>query len=288
MLLFGKTILQVLDLVSRLTLILCRQRIMKLRETKPEYYDVEAWGIPINDLDNLATIATFSAILMFVSLPRQGIYPRKQEIVDYLALWRYIGHVIGCPDGLLDTPEKSKRLMESLLLYEIQPTETSKVLANNIIKSLAGAPPGYTSAEFLIASARWLNGNDLCDELGLMRPGPYYWMLMAGQCLFFAFWSYTYRSVPHLDRRKIDMLKNVFYAIIVKSDFGLKGTETTFAFKYIPEYSTITEMRDSDEKLTMNYSIERRNLKTLGVAFVGFSVGTCIFVGLANKLLRWW
>lgn len=261
---------------------------MKLRETKPEYYDVEAWGIPINDLDNLATIATFSAILMFISLPRQGIYPRKQEIVDYLALWRYVGHVIGCPDGPLDTTDKSRRMMESLLLYEIKPTETSKILANNIIKSLEGQPPGYTSAEFLIASARWLNGNELCDELGLMRPSAYYWMLMAGQCMFFAFWSYTYRSVPYLDRRKIEMLKNVFYAIIVKSDFGLKGTETTFAFKWIPEYSTITEMGESEEKKTLNYSIEGRNLKTLGVAFLGFSIGTFVVASVANRVLRWW
>lgn len=32
-----------------------RQRIMKLRASKPEYYDVEAWGIPINDLDNMVS-----------------------------------------------------------------------------------------------------------------------------------------------------------------------------------------------------------------------------------------
>lgn len=261
---------------------------MKLRETKPEYYDVEAWGIPINDLDNLATIDTFSAILMFISLPRQGIYPRKQEILDYLALWRYIAHVIGCPDEPIDRPDKAKRLMESLLLYEIQPTETSKILANNIIKALEGQPPGYASAEFLIASARWLNGNDLIDALGLMRPSVYYWFLMAGQCMFFGFWSYTYRSIPYLDRRKIEMLKRVFYNVIVHADSGLKGKETTFEFKYFPEYSTITEMRDDDGEKTYHASVESRNLKTLVVFVLGVSVGTCVFVSLANRVLGWW
>lgn len=261
---------------------------MKLRESKPEYYDVDAWGVPINDLDSLGTLATFSSLLMYVSLPRQGIYPRKQEIADYLALWRYIGHVIGCPDGLLATPEKSRRLMESLLLYEIQPTETSKIMANNIIKSLEGQPPGFASAEFLVASARWLNGNDLCDRLGLMRPSAYYWMLMAGQCLFFGFWSYAYRSIPYLERQKIAMLKNVFYAIIVKAPTGLKGIETTFDFKWVPEYSTITEMKDSDEEKTNYSAIERRNLQTLGVFVVGLSVGTCIVGSIAMKLLKWW
>lgn len=93
--------------------------------------------------------------------------------------------------------------MESLLLYEIDPTETSKILANNIIKCLEGQAPSYASKAFLEANSRWLNGNELCDRLGLGRPGFYYWALMAGQCMFFMAVCYTYRSIPYLDRRKI-------------------------------------------------------------------------------------
>lgn len=135
-----------------------RQRIMKLKASRPGYYDVEAWGVPINDLDNMATIVTFSSSLLHLSLPRQGIFVRQSEAVDYIALWRYIAYVIGCPDERFQTPAEAKRLMEALLLYEIHPTDTSKILANNIIKSLEGQPPGYASADFLTASARWLNG----------------------------------------------------------------------------------------------------------------------------------
>jgi len=158
-----------------------RKRIMGLRQKNPSYYDVDTWGVPINDLDSMATISTFSATLIWLSLPRQGIYLRKQEIIDYIALWRYIAYVIGCPTEHFETPDKARAVTEALLLYEVHPTETSRILANNIIKSLEGQPPGYASADFLIASARWLNGNDLCDELGLMRPSAYYWALMAGQ-----------------------------------------------------------------------------------------------------------
>ncbi|TKA49814.1 hypothetical protein B0A49_11805 [Cryomyces minteri] len=68
-----------------------RQRIMKLAKQKPEYYSVEKWGIPINDLDSIATIGTFSATLIWLSFPRQAISLREQEITDYIALWRYIG-----------------------------------------------------------------------------------------------------------------------------------------------------------------------------------------------------
>ena len=48
--------------------------------------------------------------------------------------------------------------MESLLLYEIDPTETSKILANNVIKCLEAQPPSYASRPFLEVNSRWLNG----------------------------------------------------------------------------------------------------------------------------------
>ncbi|KAF2485801.1 hypothetical protein BDY17DRAFT_294259 [Neohortaea acidophila] len=250
-----------------------RQRILNLTKSKPEYYDVEAWGVPINDLDSMATIGTFSATLIWLSLPRQGIYLRQQEIIDYIALWRYIGYLVGCPTEHFETPEKAKRLTESLLLYEIRPTATSKILANNIIKSLEGQPPGYASADFLTASARWLNGNDLCDELGLSRPSAYYWALMAGQCLFFSFFCYTYRSVPSWDRKKIEMLKGLFYQIIVHSKYGLKGEETRFDFKYVPEYSTITELGECEEEKASHSYVERRNRNAVLIAVGVMGVG---------------
>ena len=180
-----------------------RQRIMKLTQQRPGYYDVEKLGIPINDLDCIGTIGTFSSTLVWLAFPRQGIWLRKQEIIDYIALWRYIGYLTGTPTEHFETPDKARKIMESLLMNEIAPTETSKILANNVIKSLAGQPPQYASKEFLEASSRWLNGKELCDSLGLGRPGWYYWALMAGQCLFFMVVCYTYRAIPFLDRRKI-------------------------------------------------------------------------------------
>ena len=263
-----------------------RQRILKLATTRPGYYDVQAWGIPINDLDSMATIATFSATLIWLSLPRQGIYLRQQEKADYIALWRYIGYLVGCPTEHFETPEQAKRLTEALLLYEIQPTDTSKVLANNIIRSLEGQPPGYASADFLIASARWLNGNDLCDELGLPRPSVYYWSLMAGQCLFFCFFCYTYRSFSNLDRKKIEMLKKVFYNIIVHSKYGLQGAETTFDFKYVPEYSTLTEMGECEEEKATYSHVESRNRNTFIVGLAVVGVGTWVAYKVASGIVR--
>lgn len=138
-----------------------RRRILTLAKEKPSYYSVEEYGIPINDLDSIGTISTFSATLIWLGFPRQGIYLRHQEILDYLALWRLVAYYIGTPNQYFSSPERAKAMMESLLISEIRPSETSRVLANNVILALQNQPPGYASRDFLNASARWLNGDEL-------------------------------------------------------------------------------------------------------------------------------
>jgi len=249
-----------------------RQRIMKLANARPSYYDVEKWGVPVNDLDQIATIGTFCATLIWLSFPRQGIFLTEQEKRDYVALWRYIGYLLGTPTDIFATSHKAKAMMDSLLYYEVQPSEMSKVLANNIIHCLEGQPPTYASADMLIASARWLNGNELADALGLPRVSLYYWALMAGQCLFFMTLCYATRPFQWIDRRRIKRLKRIFWKVIVEAKWGLAGTETVFDFKYVPEYETVTDMGKPGEIKLRSPSVEMRNLRTL----VGFGVVTAV------------
>lgn len=182
-----------------------RRRILALAKEKPAYYSVQENGIPINDLDSIATIGTFSATLIWLGFPRQGVWMREQEVEDYVALWRLVAHYIGTPTEAFETPEKAKAMWESILLAEVNPSATSKILANNIILSLQGQAPAYASREFLTASARWLNGNELGDALGLDRPGYYYWALFAGQCLFFNILAWLHRLSPSYDRNAIEV-----------------------------------------------------------------------------------
>ena len=172
---------------------------------------------------------------------------------------------MGTPTEYFETAEKAKKIMEVLVLYEVKPTETSKVLASNIIKSLAGQPPGFASEEFLCMNARWLNGSQLCDELGLAKPRWYYWGLAIGQCIFFMGVCYFNRSIPYLDRRAIARLRSLFYRVIVESDTGL-GAETSFDFKYIPDLSKRTLREDAVDEVRKGASVERRNAQTLGLA----------------------
>lgn len=270
-----------------------RRRILKLAESKEGYYDIQNWGVPINDLDSIATIGTFSATLIWLSLPRQGIFLTAQETEDYIALWRYIGHLLGTPNEYFSTPAKAKAMMESLLMNEIDPTDTSRLLANNIIRALDDQPPGYASADMLTASARWLNGSELSDRLGLSRPGVYYYVLVAGQCLFFMAFCYGYRMMPErYDEKKVKMLKRVFWQIVVESRYGLEGKETGFDFQYVPELGTVTEQAQDEEREKMR-GVETRNLKAFvlgvgamcGLAFVGYKITRGV-VGLVTGAVR--
>ena len=176
--------------------------------------------------------------------------------------------------------------MESLLYNEVRPSEMSKTLANNIIHALEKQPPTYVSPDMLVASARWLNGNELADSLGLPRVSLYYWALMAGQCLFFMFFCYTYRAISWLDRRNIARMKKIFYAVIVDAKWGLAGTETLFDFKYVPEYETVTDMGKISEIKLAKSGVEMRNLKALGIFLGVVGLGTWAAVRAAGVVAR--
>lgn len=196
-----------------------RQRIVALTRADPSYYDVAAYGVPVNDLDCIGTMNTFSATVLWLGLPRQGIRPRPQEIADYLALWRWVSHLMGTPHDWLATPAAAKAMMESLLVSEIAPSPKSGVLANNIITGFEGLGPTYASRGFMCAETYWLNGRQLARELNIAPPSFYQTALVAGQCLFFMISGYLCRSIPALDARNIkvsEWLSAPFHTVPLK------------------------------------------------------------------------
>jgi hypothetical protein len=180
-----------------------RRRIMELAKQKPEYFDLQNFGIPINDLDCIGTINTFSSAIVWIGFPRQGIFLREQEILDFLALWRYVAYLMGTPHDWLRTPAEAKAMMESLLLSEIKPTTKSGTLANNIILGFEGIPPIFASRGFLNALVWWLNGSELSQALRIEKPSTYHTALVASQCWLFMLVAYTTRNIRFLDEWSI-------------------------------------------------------------------------------------
>jgi hypothetical protein len=177
-----------------------RQRILKLCERKPEYYDITQHGIPINTLDSIHSITTFSCNHMWLQLPKFGVKPSPQEIDNYVALFRYLGYLLGTPTAFFETAEKAKLTMESCYLHELRITETSRVVAYNFVQCVQNLPaPFHVSRGFIEAGSRWINGDELCDELGLGRPGVLHYLAFLGHCILVVSMVWVQRLVPGFD-----------------------------------------------------------------------------------------
>ncbi|GFF40007.1 latex clearing protein [Aspergillus udagawae] len=262
-----------------------RSRILHLVKNKPEYYDVDTFGIPINDLDCIATIITFSTSVIWIGLPRQGILLREREIDDYLALWRLVAYHMGTPHEFLETRAKGKAMMESLLASEIDPTDMSKILAQNIILSLENTAPTYASKEFMEAMVRHLNGKQLSDELNIPRPNLYYQALVYGYCVVVMWFAYTFRLFRPIDQAMIKFRRRKYYKIINDKDEGLGG-ETFFEFKYVPFYTRTTRLGKRKSSKRIKRGVEY--LALMGLLFAVVAAGTLLgsILHLLNRIHR--
>lgn len=90
--------------------------------------------------------------------------------------------------------------MEAILVSEVQPTETSQILAANILVSLEKNYPLYASTAYMRALVWWMNGNELSNKLGMSRPSLYYQLLVLGHCVFVMTWKYVRVLFPGRDQ----------------------------------------------------------------------------------------
>ncbi|RPA97113.1 hypothetical protein L873DRAFT_1810170 [Choiromyces venosus 120613-1] len=56
-----------------------RKRILDIEKRNPGYYSVKEFGVPVNDLDSIGTILSFSVNLVWGALPRQGLFLSCRE-----------------------------------------------------------------------------------------------------------------------------------------------------------------------------------------------------------------
>ncbi|KAK0747467.1 hypothetical protein B0T21DRAFT_418012 [Apiosordaria backusii] len=215
-----------------------RRKILTMAGEKEGWFDIRENGIPCNDLDSIGTITAFSTMLLFIGFPRQGIWLSNQEKEDYLALWRYVAHLLGTPTAPFESLTTAKTWLESLIVSEIHPSPISKQLGQNMLNSLALTPPTYASVEFLKAEGWWLNGPELATALGIERPKWYYLLLVGGQCGYFMGVSYAKKwLLPRKwEETQVERLKKVLREVTVKES---GGREAGFEFRYVPSWKQL-------------------------------------------------
>ncbi|KAK1622503.1 hypothetical protein BDP81DRAFT_466022 [Colletotrichum phormii] len=222
-----------------------RSRIFKLNAQRPGYFDVDKYGVPINELDSMQSVCAFSTNLVWLALPRQGIYVRHQEALDYLVLWRWVGYILGTPHWILETPECALASMESLLKACLAPSKNSRALANNLVIALDGVLPIHEPKEFFEAGTRFINGDEMCDDVGLGKPGLYWDAVIRGIIWTLMVITYMSRSIPAWDRWQIKTFRALFWDYIVENKDTLKGGYK-YEFKYVPHHDAKTGAETAD------------------------------------------
>jgi hypothetical protein len=176
-----------------------RRRILALAERKPGYYDSAKYGLPINTLDSVHSISTFCCSPMWSQLPKMGIYPTEDEIKDYVALFRYLGHVLGVPQVLFGTTSRARKIMHLMMEHESQPSAMSQTVARNFIQIITSTKPYKLSDGFVAAGSRSMNGEELCDKLNIHRPTLLHYATFRGCCWLAITLCHFQRSCTALD-----------------------------------------------------------------------------------------
>lgn len=61
------------------------------------------------------------------------------------------------------------------------------------------------SRGFIEAGSRWINGDEVCDEVGLGRPGVLHYLAFMGHCMLVASMAWVQRFVPGVDASVINV-----------------------------------------------------------------------------------
>ena len=175
-------------------------------------WDLNKFGVPINQEDMAATLLAFSVNTIVGIEFVAGVELTDREKTDYLALWRYIGWLLGvetiqeertkeepsiaslppldpCGPGMGVKPDAivhSFSLLQSILFHILDPDESSIEISHHLLKVTDRKPPSMSFREipeefyknelfyFRSLQCRRFIGNPLADALHLpYHPSPW-------------------------------------------------------------------------------------------------------------------
>ena len=182
-----------------------RRRINRLASERPSYYDTDKLGLPINVYDSILTVTFFCCNPVWVQLPQLGINPGESETEDFIALYQYLSYLLGSPPEYFDSAARARDTMMAMLARKQQPTESSRKIAHAFIDCLADSPPFFLSKDLIYAGCRHFNKPELCEQLGISRPGVFAYLAFKAVCSI----VYLVTVAQKLDKRIDDYFISV-------------------------------------------------------------------------------
>ena len=162
-----------LSIRSRITHANVRRMLLR-----SDWWKVDDWGIPINQLDLCVTNIQFSVMLVR-NMRKLGVVITQDEEDAVINLWRYAGLLMGVNRELIVTSShEADRISEFSKLTNGLPDEDSEEL----VSALLGASQGIFQSNYQLLSklsgdrmigsiARHLVGMPLADNIGLKANG---------------------------------------------------------------------------------------------------------------------
>lgn len=122
-----------------------RHQIAEAARLRPAYHDSDRHGIPVNTHDTVLTLAFFCCKSIWVQFPRLWVYPHADEIDDFVALWRYLGHLIGLPSEHFASAAIAKQTMCTLDREGKVQSEALQQITNAFLHAFADQAPYHLS-----------------------------------------------------------------------------------------------------------------------------------------------
>lgn len=141
-------------------------------------WDVDRWGLPINQTDQAATLGLFDAVVL-LGVRALGVPVSRADSRAVMHLWRYVGWLIGVDeDWLVDSERERHRINYHLLLAQADISEAGPQLARAIVDAQRDLAfdrwprlSGWAARERMLSLMTVLLGPQSMAELGLpLRP----------------------------------------------------------------------------------------------------------------------
>lgn len=151
-------------------------------------WDVERWGLPINQTDQAATLGLFDAVAL-LGVRALGVPVSREDSRAVMHLWRYVGWLMGVDEAHLVERERERhRLNYHVLLAQAGPSEAGAELSRAIVdlqpELFTGRVRGWYERERLLSMLTVFLGAPSMRELGLPRRPPWaFGLVMAGNAL---------------------------------------------------------------------------------------------------------
>lgn len=137
-------------------------------------WDVERWGLPINQTDQAATLGLFNGTLL-LGMRALGYFVTREESRAVMHLWKYVGWLMGIDeDWLFDTEREQHVFNYHVLLVQDDVTPAGAALSGALVEGQRtldhgrfGDVRGRYERQRLLSMLRYFLGTQSLRELDL-------------------------------------------------------------------------------------------------------------------------